>query len=154
MERNIDGLCCLRRIFEPWQWKRRKKEKSFLNRRPELYRGKYRCVQPKDQLVKKDVFLCLCENNVFPVEPSGCRRKFSSGLHGNTAADSVQSEWAVVYAAKSKTHIVFARRRIELRTETKTFEKNFAEKERKKKGERERCASRALPSEYHRQTYL
>ncbi|GFU95668.1 hypothetical protein TNCV_1539431, partial [Trichonephila clavipes] len=26
---------------------RRKKRNRFLNRRPELYRGKYRCVQPK-----------------------------------------------------------------------------------------------------------
>ncbi|GFT05281.1 hypothetical protein TNCV_123161 [Trichonephila clavipes] len=36
----------LRRFFKPWQWKRRKRE-IVLNRRPELKRGKYRCVQPK-----------------------------------------------------------------------------------------------------------
>ncbi|GFV14979.1 hypothetical protein TNCV_2500121 [Trichonephila clavipes] len=42
--------------FEPWQWKRRKRE-IVLNRRPELYRGKYRCVQPKINLLKK-TFLC------------------------------------------------------------------------------------------------
>ncbi|GFV64619.1 hypothetical protein TNCV_850681 [Trichonephila clavipes] len=42
----------LRRIFQPWQWKRRKRE-IVLNRRPELYRGKYRCVQPKINLLKK-----------------------------------------------------------------------------------------------------
>ncbi|GFV05635.1 uncharacterized protein TNCV_3349641 [Trichonephila clavipes] len=60
------------RIFQPWQWKRRKRE-IVLNRRPELYRGKYRCVQPKDQLVEKDV-LMPCETQCFPVEPSGCRR--------------------------------------------------------------------------------
>ncbi|GFX69869.1 transposon Tf2-6 polyprotein [Trichonephila clavipes] len=47
----------LRKIFEPWQWKRRKK-RNRLNRRPELYRGKYRCVQPKINLLKK-TFLCL-----------------------------------------------------------------------------------------------
>ncbi|GFU46102.1 hypothetical protein TNCV_2309321 [Trichonephila clavipes] len=82
----------LRRIFEPWQWKRRKRE-IVLNRRPELYRGKYRCVQPKINLLKK-TFLCL----------------FSSGLHGSTAADSVRSEWPLWHAAKSKTQ-VFARRR-------------------------------------------
>ncbi|GFT67291.1 hypothetical protein TNCV_2359581 [Trichonephila clavipes] len=46
----------LRKIFEPWQWKRRKRE-IVLNRRPELYRGKYRCVQPKINLLKK-MFLC------------------------------------------------------------------------------------------------
>ncbi|GFU44458.1 hypothetical protein TNCV_1505871 [Trichonephila clavipes] len=54
-----------RKIFEPWQWKRRKKKEIVLNRRPELYRGKYRCVQPK---------INLCETMCFPVEPSGCRR--------------------------------------------------------------------------------
>ncbi|GFT10166.1 hypothetical protein TNCV_1115851 [Trichonephila clavipes] len=70
----------LRRIFEPWQWKRRKRE-IVLNRRPELYRGKYRCVQPKINLLKKT---------------------FSSGLHGSTAADSVRSEWPLWRAAKSK----------------------------------------------------
>ncbi|GFT09358.1 hypothetical protein TNCV_5062261 [Trichonephila clavipes] len=37
---------------------------------------------------------------------------FSSGLHGNTAADSVQSEWPLWHAAKSNA--VFARRRSEL----------------------------------------
>ncbi|GFU28132.1 hypothetical protein TNCV_2585001 [Trichonephila clavipes] len=47
----------LRKIFQPWQWKRRKRE-IVLNRRPELYRGKYRCVQPKINLLKK-TFLCL-----------------------------------------------------------------------------------------------
>ncbi|GFX88717.1 hypothetical protein TNCV_4219471 [Trichonephila clavipes] len=73
-----------RKIFEPWQWKRRKRE-IVSNRRPELYRGKYRCVQPKINLLKK-MFLC----------------RFSSGLHGNTAADSVRSEWPLWHAAKSK----------------------------------------------------
>ncbi|GFV11792.1 hypothetical protein TNCV_199061 [Trichonephila clavipes] len=51
----------------------KEKEKSFLNRRPELYRGKYRCVQPKINSVEKDV-PHACETQCFPVEPSGCRR--------------------------------------------------------------------------------
>ncbi|GFU76615.1 hypothetical protein TNCV_1272641 [Trichonephila clavipes] len=34
------------------------KREIVLNRRPELYRGKYRCVQPKINLLKK-TFLCL-----------------------------------------------------------------------------------------------
>ncbi|GFS48479.1 transposon Tf2-6 polyprotein [Trichonephila clavipes] len=38
-------------------------------------------------------------------------RRFSSGLHGNTAADSVRSGWPLWHAAKSKA--VFARRRSE-----------------------------------------
>ncbi|GFW06244.1 hypothetical protein TNCV_37191 [Trichonephila clavipes] len=46
-------------------------------------------------------------------------RRFSSGLHGNTAADSVRSEWPLWHAAKSNA--VFARRRIESKLKQKTF---------------------------------
>ncbi|GFU53783.1 hypothetical protein TNCV_5109071 [Trichonephila clavipes] len=46
----------LRKIFEPWQWKRRKRE-IVLNRRPELYREKISMRSTKDQLVKKDVLM-------------------------------------------------------------------------------------------------
>ncbi|GFV20895.1 hypothetical protein TNCV_3754531 [Trichonephila clavipes] len=118
----------LRKIFQPWQWKRRKRE-IVLNRRPELYRGKYvRCVQPKINLLKK-LFLC----------------RFSSGLHGNTAADSVRSEWPLWHAAKSKDSL---RAQAQLmRTETvETVElvkvKQKLLRERSSEGERERCASR------------
>ncbi|GFT47835.1 hypothetical protein TNCV_1594501 [Trichonephila clavipes] len=51
---------------------RRKKKKIVLNRRPELYRGKYRCVQPKINLLKRRSY--ACETMCFPVEPSGCQR--------------------------------------------------------------------------------
>ncbi|GFT60016.1 phosphatase and actin regulator 2 [Trichonephila clavipes] len=47
----------LRRIFEPWQWKRRKKRNRF-EQTSELYRGKISMRSTKDQLVKK-TFLCL-----------------------------------------------------------------------------------------------
>ncbi|GFV23829.1 hypothetical protein TNCV_960231 [Trichonephila clavipes] len=57
MNSNYRRFVLLRKIFEPWQWKRRKRE-IVLNRRPELYRGKYRCVQPKINLLKKS-FSCL-----------------------------------------------------------------------------------------------
>ncbi|GFU86623.1 hypothetical protein TNCV_4601221 [Trichonephila clavipes] len=76
---------------------------------------------------------------------------FSSGLHGNTAADSVQSEWPLWHAAKSKTQ-VFARRRIELK-----LKQNFWTLEQRKREaakENARVREQALPSEYHRQTYL
>ncbi|GFV78595.1 hypothetical protein TNCV_1889011 [Trichonephila clavipes] len=97
----------LRKIFEPWQWKRRKRE-IVLNRRPELYRGKYRCVQPKINL-------------------------FSSGLHGSTAADSVRSEWPLWHAAKSNA--VSARRRIEWKLKLKLLDIG-ADLERKKENAR------------------
>ncbi|GFV29300.1 hypothetical protein TNCV_2994731 [Trichonephila clavipes] len=49
------------------------KREIVLNRRPELYRGKYRCVQPKINSLKKRRSHA-CETQCFPVEPSGCRR--------------------------------------------------------------------------------
>ncbi|GFT78103.1 hypothetical protein TNCV_3560601 [Trichonephila clavipes] len=54
---NIDGLCCSDEFFNPGSGSEGKRE-IVLNRRPELYRGKYRCVQPKINLLKKS-FLCL-----------------------------------------------------------------------------------------------
>ncbi|GFT72891.1 integrase catalytic domain-containing protein [Trichonephila clavipes] len=47
----------LRKIFEPGSGNEGKRE-IVLNRRPELYRGKYRCVQPKINSLKK-TFSCL-----------------------------------------------------------------------------------------------
>ncbi|GFV27664.1 hypothetical protein TNCV_2020431 [Trichonephila clavipes] len=52
------------------------KREIVLNRRPELYRGKYRCVQPKINLLKRRSY--ACETQCFPVEPSGCRRGAST----------------------------------------------------------------------------
>ncbi|GFV17970.1 hypothetical protein TNCV_4715271 [Trichonephila clavipes] len=43
-------------------------------------------------------------------------RRFSSGLHGNTAADSVRSEWPLWHAAKTKQS---SRRRIKVKAELK-----------------------------------
>ncbi|GFT48100.1 retrovirus-related Pol polyprotein from transposon 17.6 [Trichonephila clavipes] len=58
MERKIiDGLCCSEGSFSLGSGNGGKRE-IVLNRRPELYRGKYRCVQPKINLLKK-TFLCL-----------------------------------------------------------------------------------------------
>ncbi|GFS81471.1 hypothetical protein TNCV_896081 [Trichonephila clavipes] len=48
-----------------------------------------------------------------PLPMKSEHRRFSSGLHGSTAADSVRSEWPLWHAAKSNA--VFARRRIEMK---------------------------------------
>ncbi|GFV19903.1 hypothetical protein TNCV_1470951 [Trichonephila clavipes] len=92
-----------------------------------------------------------------PLPMKSKHQRFSSGLHGNTAADSVQSEWPLWHAAKS--NVVSARRRIECETKTKTFE--LVEEKQKlldiraEREERTReVREQALPSEYHRQTYL
>ncbi|GFV57011.1 hypothetical protein TNCV_1678921 [Trichonephila clavipes] len=52
----IDGLCCSGKFLSLGSGSEGKRE-IVLNRRPELYRGKYRCVQPKINLLKK-MFLC------------------------------------------------------------------------------------------------
>ncbi|GFX26914.1 transposon Tf2-6 polyprotein [Trichonephila clavipes] len=61
----------LRKIFEPWQWKRRKKRNRFEQTARTLQR-KISMRSTKDQLVKKDVLMPV--KQCFPVEPSGCRR--------------------------------------------------------------------------------
>ncbi|GFX70035.1 integrase catalytic domain-containing protein [Trichonephila clavipes] len=53
----------LRRIFEPWQWKRRKKRNRFKQTSRTLQR-KISMRSTKDQLVKKDVLMPV-KNNVF-----------------------------------------------------------------------------------------
>ncbi|GFY25919.1 hypothetical protein TNCV_1916691 [Trichonephila clavipes] len=67
MERKYRRFVLLRRIFQPWQ--NEGKREIVLNRRPGLLSMR----STKDQLVKKDVFMPV-KHNVFPVEPSGCRR--------------------------------------------------------------------------------
>ncbi|GFS99421.1 phosphatase and actin regulator 2 [Trichonephila clavipes] len=53
----------LRRIFEPWQWKRRKKRNRFEQTSRTLER-KILMRSTKDQLVKKDVLMPV-KHNVF-----------------------------------------------------------------------------------------
>ncbi|GFT17329.1 hypothetical protein TNCV_4806261 [Trichonephila clavipes] len=62
----------LRKIFQPWQWKRRKKRNRFEQTSRTLER-KISMRSTKDQLVKKRRSYA-CETQCFPVEPSGCRR--------------------------------------------------------------------------------
>ncbi|GFV41572.1 hypothetical protein TNCV_3627231 [Trichonephila clavipes] len=64
---NIDGLCCSGKSLSLGSGNEGKRE-IVLNRRPELYRGKYRCVQPKINLLKRRSY--ACEKQCFPVEPS------------------------------------------------------------------------------------
>ncbi|GFX83463.1 phosphatase and actin regulator 2 [Trichonephila clavipes] len=71
MERNYRRFVLLRRIFEPWQWKRRKKRDRFEQTSRTLQR-KISMRSTKDQLAKKDVLMPV--KQCFPVEPSGCRR--------------------------------------------------------------------------------
>ncbi|GFW96704.1 transposon Tf2-6 polyprotein [Trichonephila clavipes] len=56
MERNYRRFVLLRKIFEPWQWKRRKKRNRFEQTSRTLER-KISMRSTKDQLVKKDVLM-------------------------------------------------------------------------------------------------
>ncbi|GFW24293.1 phosphatase and actin regulator 2 [Trichonephila clavipes] len=71
MNSNYRRFVLLRRIFEPWQWKRRKKRNRFEQTSRTLQR-KISMRSTKDQLIKKDVLVPV--KQCFPVEPSGCRR--------------------------------------------------------------------------------
>ncbi|GFU05137.1 transposon Tf2-6 polyprotein [Trichonephila clavipes] len=72
MNSNYRRFVLLRKIFEPWQWKRRKKRNRFEQTSRTLQR-KISMRSTKDQLVKKRRSYA-CETKCFPVEPSGCRR--------------------------------------------------------------------------------
>ncbi|GFX04302.1 integrase catalytic domain-containing protein [Trichonephila clavipes] len=63
MNSNYHRFVLLRRIFQPWQWKRRKKRNRFEQTSRTLQR-KISMRSTKDQLVKKDVLLPV-KNNVF-----------------------------------------------------------------------------------------
>ncbi|GFW20698.1 phosphatase and actin regulator 2 [Trichonephila clavipes] len=63
MESKYRRFVLLRRIFEPWQWKRRKKRNHFEQTSRTLQR-KISMRSTKDQLVKKDVLMPV-KNNVF-----------------------------------------------------------------------------------------
>ncbi|GFY13988.1 phosphatase and actin regulator 2 [Trichonephila clavipes] len=63
MERKYRRFAMLRRIFQPWQWKRRKKRNRFEQTSRTLQR-KISMRLTKDQLVKKDVLMPV-RHNVF-----------------------------------------------------------------------------------------
>ncbi|GFW96052.1 hypothetical protein TNCV_957661 [Trichonephila clavipes] len=63
MNSNYRRFVLLRRIFEPWQWKRRKKRNRFEQTSRTLQR-KISMRSTKDQLVKKDVLMPV-KHNVF-----------------------------------------------------------------------------------------
>ncbi|GFW77395.1 phosphatase and actin regulator 2 [Trichonephila clavipes] len=63
MKSNYSRFVLLRKIFQPWQWKRRKKRNRFEQTSRTLER-KISMRSTKDQLVKKDVLMPV-KHNVF-----------------------------------------------------------------------------------------
>ncbi|GFX29772.1 uncharacterized protein TNCV_4749011 [Trichonephila clavipes] len=157
MNSNYRRFVLLRKIFEPWQWKRRKKRNRFEQTSRTLQR-KISMRSTKDQLVKKDVLMPM--KQCFPVEPSGCRR--------DSPLVSMEIPLRTAYGQNGRCgmqpkakHSLRAQAQL-MRTETvETFElvkvkqkllDMRAEKERERRTREVR--EQALPSEYHRQTYL
>ncbi|GFV30496.1 hypothetical protein TNCV_3857711 [Trichonephila clavipes] len=138
----------LRRIFQPWQWKRRKRE-IVLNRRPELYRGKYRCVQPKINLLKKDVLMPVKHNvflwNLPDIEevPSHDGETILLWSPWKYRCGQRTVRLAVVACSQNQSQAVFARRRSKQKLKLELVEEKQKLLDiRERKGERERCASR------------
>ncbi|GFV97336.1 phosphatase and actin regulator 2 [Trichonephila clavipes] len=101
----------LRRIFEPWQWKWRKKRDCFEQTSRTLERKI--SMRSTKELIKKDVLMPVKHNSLSV--PSFFLYVSDSPLvsmkKGSTAAVSVQSGWPVMASSKA----VFARRRSELK---------------------------------------
>ncbi|GFW28292.1 transposon Tf2-6 polyprotein [Trichonephila clavipes] len=154
----------LRKIFQPWQWKRRKKSDRFEQTSKTLER-KISMRSSKEELVKKDVLMPDgsdknqdSETQCFPVEPSGCRRvlvcsvffvcfRFSSGIHGKEKRNTYRCGQRTVRLAGCGIQEIqsFSRKPRNLRaqaqlSETKTETCELLKKRSKK--EERRCASR------------
>ncbi|GFV73298.1 phosphatase and actin regulator 2 [Trichonephila clavipes] len=71
MESKHRRFVLLGRIFEPWQWKRRKKRDRFEQTSRTLER-KISMRSTKELIKKRRSH--ACETQCFPIEPSGCRR--------------------------------------------------------------------------------
>ncbi|GFW78456.1 hypothetical protein TNCV_1380021 [Trichonephila clavipes] len=105
----------------------------------------------KDQLVEKDVLMPV--KQCFPVEPSGCRRDSPlvsmeiplRTAYGQNGRCGMQPK--AKHSLRAQAHLSKSRTETE---KTETLEKNLEQREERTREVREQ----ALPSEYHRQTYL
>ncbi|GFU61382.1 phosphatase and actin regulator 2 [Trichonephila clavipes] len=141
----------LRKIFEPWQWKRRKKRNRFEQTSRTLQR-KISMRSTKDQLVKKDVLMPVKHNvflwNLPDVEEVPSHDGETILLWSPWTYRCGQRTVRLAVMACSQNQAVFARRRSELKLKLELVEEKQklldirAGKERSRKGERERCASR------------
>ncbi|GFV22052.1 hypothetical protein TNCV_4527371 [Trichonephila clavipes] len=147
----------LRRIFQPWQWKRRKKRNRFEQTSRTLQR-KISMRSTKDQLVTKDVLMpvkqCVFLWNLPDVEEILLWYPWK----GKKEYVPLRTVRIAVMACSQKQGSLRAQAQLKTRTETfelveekqKLLDRRVREK---KKNERE-VREQALPSAYHRQTYL
>ncbi|GFU46837.1 phosphatase and actin regulator 2 [Trichonephila clavipes] len=152
MKSKHSPFAMLCRIFEPWQWKRRKKRDPFEQTSRNLER-KISMRSSKEELVKKDVLMPVKHVflwNLPDVEKVSSHdgETISSGLHGSTAADRVQSGWPFVASRKSNRQQTTQSSRAGAANPNQN--RNYWTFKRRAKKKRLRCASRR----YRRQTYL
>ncbi|GFV79564.1 phosphatase and actin regulator 2 [Trichonephila clavipes] len=142
----------LRGIFEPWQWKRRKKRNRFEQTSRTLQR-KISMRSTKDQLVKKDV-LTPVKHNVFlwnlpDVEEVPSHDGETILLWSPWKYRCGQRTVRMAVVACSQSQAVFARRRSKSKLKLLDIRAELEREERTRE-----VREQALPSEYHRQTYL
>ncbi|GFV49280.1 retrovirus-related Pol polyprotein from transposon opus [Trichonephila clavipes] len=169
----------LRKIFEPWQWKRRKKRDRFEQTSRTLERKI--SMRSTKELIKKGVLMpdgtdkdqdskindsvhptvlsssqnhaMPVKHNVFPVESSGCRRDsplVSMEVPLRTAYSQVGRLWHPRNPIVSRQRSLRAQAQ-QIQTRTKTLGLLRERKKKKKKGQR--CASRRYRGHII-QTYL
>ncbi|GFU06557.1 hypothetical protein TNCV_3404611 [Trichonephila clavipes] len=139
------------------------KREIVLNRRPELYRGKYRCVQPKINSLKRRSY--ACEKQCFPVEPSGCRRdsplvsmevplRTAYGQNGRCGMQPKAKHSLRAQAQLMRTETVETFELVKVKQKLLDMRAELEGKREKQRRRTREVREQALPSEYHRQTYL
>ncbi|GFU47959.1 phosphatase and actin regulator 2 [Trichonephila clavipes] len=112
----------LRKIFQPWQWKRRKKRNRFEQTSRTLQR-KISMRSTKDRLVKKDVFMPVKHNvflwNLPDVEEMPSHDEETILLWSPWKYRCGQRTVRLAVVACSQNQAVFARRRIKVKAELK-----------------------------------
>ncbi|GFX45639.1 phosphatase and actin regulator 2 [Trichonephila clavipes] len=154
MKSKYRRFAMLRRIFQPWQWKRRKKRNRFEQTSRTLQR-KISMRSTKDQLVKKDVLMPVKHNvflwNLPDVEEVPSHDGETILLWSPWKYRCGQRTVRMAVVACSQNQAVFARRRSKSKPKQKLLDiRAELERERRTREVREQ----ALPSAYHRQTYL
>ncbi|GFX64425.1 hypothetical protein TNCV_4043161 [Trichonephila clavipes] len=153
----------LRRIFEPWQWKRRKKRNRFEQTSRTLQR-KISMRSTKDQLVKKDVLMPVKHNvflwNLPDVEEVPSHDGETILLWYPWKGKKEHVPLRTAYSQDSRYGMQPKARQSSRVGATKTRTETFELVEEKQKlldirRERTReVREQALPSAYHCQTYL
>ncbi|GFV01361.1 uncharacterized protein TNCV_2125871 [Trichonephila clavipes] len=111
MKTKHSRFAMLRRLFEPWQWKRKKKSDRFEQTSRTLEREKKMRSTKEELSLSVPSFLYVSDSPLVSM-------KKEKGI--STAADSVQSGWPLWHPAK---HAVFARRRSKSKLKRKLLRK-------------------------------